>query len=159
MDHYTWVAIAAMLVVTAVTTPIVGKLSDLYGRRGFHRRPRRLHGRLDRGLFAQSFAMLIVGRAIQGFGMGTLMPLSQTIIGDLIPARQRGKYQGIMGSVFGLLGARPIAGGFITDRWGWRALLRSPSRRPRRPLLHRPQPPPAAPSAATPRSTSPGSSC
>ena len=72
--------------------------------------------------FAQSFAMLIVGRAIQGFGMGTLMPLSQTIIGDLIPARQRGKYQGIMGSVFGLSSVLgPIAGGFITDHWGWRA--------------------------------------
>ena len=102
MDHYSWVAIAAML-VAAVTTPIVGKLSDLYGRRGFYIGGLAVFmvGSIVAG-FAQSFAMLIVGRAIQGFGMGTLMPLSQTIIGDLIPARQRGKYQGIMGSVFGL---------------------------------------------------------
>ena len=124
MDHYSWVAIAAML-VSAVTTPIVGKLSDLYGRRGFYIGGLAVFmvGSIVAG-FAQSFAMLIVGRAIQGFGMGTLMPLSQTIIGDLIPARQRGKYQGIMGSVFGLSSVLgPIAGGFITDRWGWRALF------------------------------------
>ena len=124
MDHYSWVAIAAML-VAAVTTPIVGKLSDLYGRRGFYIGGLAVFmvGSIVAG-FAQSFAMLIVGRAIQGFGMGTLMPLSQTIIGDLIPARQRGKYQGIMGSVFGLSSVLgPIAGGFITDHWGWRALF------------------------------------
>ena len=56
--------------------------------------------------------------------MGTLMPLSQTIIGDIIPPRQRGKYQGLMGGVFGLssiLG--PLVGGFVTDNWGWRYLF------------------------------------
>jgi EmrB/QacA subfamily drug resistance transporter len=124
MDHYSWVAIAAML-VSAVTTPVVGKLSDLYGRRGFYLAGLAVFmtGSIVAG-FAQSFAMLILGRAIQGFGMGTLMPLSQTIIGDIIPARQRGKYQGIMGSVFGLSSvAGPIAGGWITDHWGWRALF------------------------------------
>lgn len=124
MEHYSWVAIAAML-VSAVTTPIVGKLSDLYGRRGFYLAGLAVFmvGSLVAG-FSQNFGMLILGRAIQGFGMGTLMPLSQTIIGDLIPARQRGKYQGIMGSVFGLSSvAGPIAGGFITDHWGWRSLF------------------------------------
>lgn len=160
MDHYSWVAIAAML-VAAVTTPIVGKLSDLYGRRGFYIGGLAVFmvGSIVAG-FAQSFAMLIVGRAIQGFGMGTLMPLSQTIIGDLIPARQRGKYQGIMGSVFGLSSVLgPIAGGFITDRWGWRALffvalpvgLAASSSSSATSTCRT--------SAATPRSTSPGSSC
>lgn len=124
MDHYSWVAIAAML-VSAVTVPIVGKLSDLYGRRGFYIAGLAVFmaGSIVAG-FAQSFGILILGRAIQGFGMGTLMPLSQTIIGDIIPARQRGKYQGIMGSVFGLSSvAGPITGGWITDHFGWRALF------------------------------------
>ena len=124
MDHYSWVAIAAML-VSAVTVPIVGKLSDLYGRRGFYIAGLAVFmaGSIVAG-FAQSFGILILGRAIQGFGMGTLMPLSQTIIGDIIPARQRGKYQWIMGSVFGLSSvAGPITGGWITDHFGWRALF------------------------------------
>lgn len=124
MEHYSWVAIAAML-VSAVTTPVVGKLSDLYGRRGFYLAGLAVFmlGSVVAG-FAHTFGVLILGRAIQGFGMGTLMPLSQTIIGDIIPARQRGKYQGIMGSVFGLSSvAGPIAGGWITDHWGWRTLF------------------------------------
>src|SRR5690606_3458631 len=73
---------------------------------------------------APNFWTLVAGRAVQGLGMGTLMPLSQTIIGDIIPARQRGKYQGLMGAVFGVTSvAGPIAGGFITDAWGWRWLF------------------------------------
>jgi EmrB/QacA subfamily drug resistance transporter len=124
MDHYSWLATAAML-VSAITVPIVGKLSDLYGRRGFY-----LGGILVFMLgsvlsgVAQNFWWLIAARAIQGIGMGTLMPLSQTIIGDIIPPRQRGKYQGLMGGVFGLssiLG--PLVGGYITDNWGWRWLF------------------------------------
>ncbi len=56
--------------------------------------------------------------------MGTLMPLSQTIIGDIIPPRQRGKYQGLMGGVFGLASILgPLVGGFVTDNWGWRYLF------------------------------------
>ena len=124
MEHYSWVATAAML-VSAVTVPVVGKLSDLYGRRGFYLAGLAVFmvGSVVAG-FAQEFWTLVLGRGIQGLGMGTLMPLSQTIIGDIIPPRQRGKYQGIMGAVFGLSSvAGPIAGGFITDRWGWRALF------------------------------------
>ncbi len=124
MDHYSWVATAAML-VSAVTVPIVGKLSDLYGRRGFYLGGLAvfIFGSLICGL-STSFWMLVAGRAVQGFGMGTLMPLSQTIIGDIIPARQRGKYQGLLGAVFGVTSvAGPLAGGFITDHWGWRWLF------------------------------------
>ena len=124
MAHYSWVATAAML-VSAITVPIVGKLSDLYGRRGFYLAGLAVFmvGSVVSG-FAGSFWVLVLGRAIQGLGMGTLMPLSQTIIGDIIPARQRGKYQGLMGAVFGVTSvAGPLAGGFITDHWGWRWLF------------------------------------
>ena len=124
MDHYSWVATAAML-VSAITVPIVGKLSDLYGRRGFYLAGLGVFmvGSVVSG-FAGSFWVLVLGRAIQGLGMGTIMPLSQTIIGDIIPARQRGKYQGLMGAVFGVTSvAGPLAGGFITDHWGWRWLF------------------------------------
>ncbi|WP_083519036.1 MDR family MFS transporter [Serinicoccus chungangensis] len=124
MSHYSWVATAAML-VSAVVVPVVGKLSDLYGRKTFYLAGLVIFmvGSTVSGL-AGSFWMLVAGRAIQGAGMGTLMPLSQTIIGDIIPARQRGKYQGLMGAVFGVTSvAGPLAGGLITDHLGWRWLF------------------------------------
>lgn len=124
MDHYSWVATAAML-VSAVTVPIVGKFSDLYGRRAFYLGGIVVFmiGSIIAG-FSQSFWMLVAGRAVQGLGMGTLMPLSQTIIGDIIPPRQRGKYQGLMGAVFGVTSvAGPLLGGVITDHLGWRWLF------------------------------------
>ncbi len=71
-----------------------------------------------------NFWTLVAGRAIQGLGMGTVMPLAQTIIGDIIPPRHRGKYQGLMGAVFGVTSvAGPLAGGSITDHFGWRWLF------------------------------------
>ncbi|MDO5499778.1 MAG: DHA2 family efflux MFS transporter permease subunit [Propionibacteriaceae bacterium] len=124
MDHYSWLATAAML-VSAITVPIAGKLSDLYGRRPFYLAGLVVFmlGSVISGL-APNFWTLVAGRAVQGLGMGTLMPLSQTIIGDIVPARFRGKYQGIMGAVFGVTSiAGPLAGGFITDTWGWRWLF------------------------------------
>ncbi|WP_114561367.1 MDR family MFS transporter [Desertihabitans aurantiacus] len=124
IEHYSWLATAAML-VAAVTTPIVGKLSDLYGRRSFYIAGLVVFmvGSVLSGL-AQNFWWLVVARAVQGAGMGILMPLSQTIIGDIIPPRQRGKYQGLMGAVFGFSSiAGPLAGGAITDSFGWRWLF------------------------------------
>lgn len=124
MDHYSWVATAAML-MSAVIVPIAGKLSDQYGRRPFFLGGLAIFmvGSLISG-FATNFWILVIGRAIQGMGMGTIMPLSQTIIGDIIPARQRGKYQGLMGAVFGLTSvAGPLVGGVITDHLGWRWLF------------------------------------
>lgn len=124
MEHYSWIATAAML-VSAIAVPIVGKLSDLYGRRRFY-----LGGLIFFMLgsilagAAQNFWFLVFARAVQGVGMGTIMPLSQTIIGDIIPPRQRGKYQGMMGGIFGVTSiAGPLLGGFITDHWGWRWLF------------------------------------
>ena len=124
MAHYSWIATAAML-VSAIAVPIVGKLSDLYGRRRFY-----LGGLIFFMLgsilagAAQNFWFLVFARAVQGVGMGTIMPLSQTIIGDIIPPRQRGKYQGMMGGIFGVTSiAGPLLGGFITDHWGWRWLF------------------------------------
>lgn len=124
MDSYSWVATAAML-VSAIAVPIVGKFSDLYGRRGFFLGGLVVFmtGSLIAGV-ATSFWALVAARAIQGLGMGTIMPLAQTIIGDIIPPRHRGKYQGYMGAVFGVTSvAGPLAGGFVTDHWGWRWLF------------------------------------
>ncbi|WP_308121874.1 MDR family MFS transporter [Actinotalea ferrariae] len=124
MEHYSWLATAAML-ASAVVVPIVGKLSDLYGRRSFYIAGLVVFmaGSVLAGL-AQDFWWLVGARAVQGLGMGALMTLSQTIIGDIIPPRQRGKYQGLMGAVFGLNSiAGPLLGGFITDHWGWRWLF------------------------------------
>lgn len=124
MAHYSWIATAAML-VSAIAVPIVGKLSDLYGRRPFYLGGLIVFmiGSILAGA-AQNFWFLVFARAIQGAGMGTIMPLSQTIIGDIIPPRQRGKYQGLMGGIFGLSSiAGPLAGGLVTDHLGWRWLF------------------------------------
>ena len=124
MEHYSWIATGAML-ASAIVVPIVGKLSDMYGRRGFYVAGLIVFmiGSVMSG-FANNFWFLVAARAVQGLGMGTLQPLSQTIIGDLIPARSRGKYQGIMGAVFGVTSVLgPLVGGWITDTLGWRWLF------------------------------------
>ncbi|MFB9073119.1 MDR family MFS transporter [Citricoccus parietis] len=124
IEHYSWLATSAML-VSAVVVPIVGKLSDLYGRRSFYIAGLVIFmaGSILSG-FAQDFWWLVIARAVQGLGMGALMTLSQTIIGDIIPPRQRGKYQGFMGAIFGLTSiAGPLLGGWITDHLGWRWLF------------------------------------
>lgn len=124
IEHYSWLATAAML-LSAVVVPIVGKLSDLYGRRPFYMGGLIVFmlGAALSGM-AMSFWWLVGARALQGLGMGALMTLSQTIIGDIMPARQRGKYQGLMGSVFGITSIiGPLIGGWVTDTWGWRWLF------------------------------------
>ncbi|NLT30198.1 MAG: MFS transporter, partial [Propionibacterium sp.] len=124
MEHYSWVPSIAML-LSAITVPIVGKLSDMYGRRFFFLAGLVvfLTGTLLSGV-SPNFWFLVFARGIQGIGMGTLMPLSQTILGDIVPPRFRGKYQGYMGAVFGLASvAGPLAGGALTDAFGWRVLF------------------------------------
>src|ERR687883_1460935 len=124
IEHYSWIATSTLL-VSAVSIPMVGKLSDIYGRRGFYIAGLVIFmlGSIFAGA-AQGFWWLVAARAMQGLGMGTIMPLSQTIIGDIISPRERGKYMGYLGGVFGVASiAGPLAGGWITDNFSWRWLF------------------------------------
>src|SRR6266571_4971025 len=121
LEHYAWVATAYLLAST-VSIPIYGKLSDIYGRRTFFIGGMVifLAGSALAGT-SQDMTQLIIYRGIQGLGAGAMMPIAQAVIGDLFPPAERGKWQGLITSVFGLatiLG--PILGGTITDNWGWR---------------------------------------
>lgn len=124
MGHYSWIAVSSLLASTVIV-PIVGKLSDLFGRKAFY-----VGGivvfmlsSLVGGL-APTFEIFLLARVLEGFGMGTMMPLSQAILGDLVSPRDRGKYQGLMGATFGLASVvGPFLGGGITDAWGWRWLF------------------------------------
>jgi len=124
LEHYSWVIMGATL-TAAVVVPAVGKLGDLFGRKPF------LIGGLV--LFmaasvlsgtAQSFWWLVAARIVQGVGMGAVMPLSQAIIGDIAPPRERGKYQGLIGSAFGIASVSgPPLGGWIAEQFSWRWLF------------------------------------
>ncbi|AEW94971.1 exporter [Streptantibioticus cattleyicolor NRRL 8057 = DSM 46488] len=121
MDHLSWV-VTAYTLTTAAATPIWGKLGDMYGRKGVFMTSIVLFliGSALSGL-SQSMGQLIAFRAIQGLGAGGLMVGVMAIIGDLIPPRERGKYQGMMAGVMALaMIGGPLVGGFITDNWGWR---------------------------------------
>jgi EmrB/QacA subfamily drug resistance transporter len=107
---------------TCVTTPIFGKLADLFGRRAVFTFGLLVFvlGSILCGA-AQSMPMLILFRAVQGIGAGALTPVTFTIIGDLYPGEQRAKIQGIFASVWsvaGLLG--PLVGGYFVDQISWR---------------------------------------
>ena len=119
-DRFTWVT-TAYLVASTTTVPIVGRLSDLYGRKAFFLGGIVvfLVGSVLAGL-SQSMNQLIAFRAIQGIGGGSMMALSFTTVGDLFPPAERGKYQGIVAAVFGLSSViGPTLGGFITDTLSW----------------------------------------
>lgn len=121
VDHMMWV-ITAYLLAETIMLPIYGKLGDLLGRKGLMIGALLifLAGSVIGGL-ASSMLWLIAGRAVQGIGGGGLMILSQAIIADVIPARERGRYMGVMGGVFGLSAVLgPLLGGWFTEGPGWR---------------------------------------
>ena len=127
LDHYTWVVTAYLLTSTA-STPLYGKISDLYGRRIVFQFAivTFLIGSFLAG-FSHNMTELIAFRAIQGLGAGGLMALTFVIIGDIVPPRERGRYQGYFGAVWGLSSvAGPLLGGFFSDHatilgiTGWR---------------------------------------
>ena len=127
LTHYTWVVTAYLLTSTA-STPLYGKISDLYGRRPVFQFAiiTFLIGSFAAGA-ATSMTQLIAFRAVQGLGAGGLMSLTFVIIGDIVSPRERGKYQGYFGGVWGLSSvAGPLLGGYFSDHaqilgvTGWR---------------------------------------
>ena len=115
--------VTAYALATAVSTPLWAKLGDLYGRKGvFMAVDRGVPGRLGAvRAVARTWAQLIGFRAVQGLGAGGLMVGAMAIIADLVPPRERGRYQGLMAAVMPLafIGG-PLLGGFLTDHVSWR---------------------------------------
>ncbi|MBI4266796.1 MAG: MFS transporter [Chloroflexi bacterium] len=119
-SHYTWVT-TSYLIASTVTIPIVGKLTDMYGRKGFYIAGLVIFvlGSLLSGL-SQNMTQIILYRGFQGIGAGVMMANAFTVTGDLFPPAERGKYLGIMSAVFGLSSAvGPTLGGVITDSFSW----------------------------------------
>ena len=120
-DLLAWV-ISAYMVALTVAVPIYGKLGDLYGRRSLM-----LFGL---GLFtlaslfcgmAQSMEQLVLARVIQGIGAGGMVSVSQAIIGDIVPPRERGRYQGYFSGMYAIASvAGPVLGGVMTEYMSWR---------------------------------------
>ena len=121
LNHLSWV-VTAYLLASTVSTPLYGKLGDLFGRKRLFQGAIIvfLGGSVLCGI-AQSMAQLIAFRALQGLGAGGLMVLAQAIIADVVSPRERGRYQGYFGAVFGASSvAGPLLGGFLTDQLSWR---------------------------------------
>ncbi len=127
-SHYTWIT-TVYIITSAVTIPITGKLTDMYGRKFFY-----ISGL---GVFVLSsflcglsntMTQIIVFRGVQGIGAGIMMANAFTVIGDLFPPAERGKYQGFMSGIFGLSSIiGPTLGGYLTDSLSWPGYFSSTS--------------------------------
>ena len=122
--HIAWV-VSAYLLAATFAAPVYGKLGDAYGRR------KALMGALVLFVlgsiactFAPNFTALVAGRILQGLGGGGLMTLAQALIGESVSPRERGKFQGWFSGTFALASTiGPLAGGFLSDTWGWRSIF------------------------------------
>jgi EmrB/QacA subfamily drug resistance transporter len=121
VSQYSWV-FSAYALASTVTVPIWGRLSDIHGRRPFL-----VAGIViftagsALGAAASSMEMLIAARVLQGLGAGSMIPLSMAAVGDLVPASERGRWQGVVGAVYGLASVLgPLTGGWIADHADWR---------------------------------------
>lgn len=121
LSKYAWVA-TAYLLTSAVATPLYGKISDMYGRKKILQTAIVIFllGSMLCGL-AQTMNQLIVFRGLQGVGAGGLFVLVLAVVGDIVPPRQRGRYQGYFGAVFAVSSVLgPLLGGLFTDHLSWR---------------------------------------
>src|SRR3982075_3915535 len=119
--HQSWV-VTSYLLASTIVTAIVGKLGDLFGRKFVFAAAVVffLAGSILCGL-AQSMTMLVASRALQGVGGGAIIVTAMALIGEVIPLRDRGRYQGALGAVFGVTTVvGPLLGGFFTDHLSWR---------------------------------------
>src|SRR5262245_12157316 len=121
LEHLSWV-VTAYLLASTISGPLYGKLGDLYGRKLMLQTAIVLFlvGSVLCGL-SQTMGQLILFRALQGLGGGGLIVTTMAVVGDIIPPRDRGRYQGFFGAVFGVSTViGPLLGGFFVDNLSWR---------------------------------------
>ncbi|MUM33234.1 MDR family MFS transporter, partial [Mycolicibacterium sp. CBMA 361] len=119
--HQSWV-VTSYLLASTIVTAVVGKLGDTFGRKRIFQVAILLFlaGSVLCGL-SQSMEMLVASRALQGLGGGAITVTAVAVIGEVIPLRERGRYQGALGAVFGVTTVvGPLLGGLFTDHLGWR---------------------------------------